>query len=88
MTDTIWTMSLDPLRFTYVSPSVQRMRGYSVEEAMALPLEETLTPESLERFQKRSQKNLPKRQRGNIDPNRSKTLEVQQYCKDGSISLG
>ncbi len=36
------------LRFTYFSPSVTRFSGYSVEEAMALSLEETLSPASVE----------------------------------------
>ncbi|MDP1991702.1 MAG: ATP-binding protein [Syntrophales bacterium] len=85
VTDTIWTMSLEPLRFTYISPSVERMRGYSVEEAMALSLEETLTPESLERVAKALEEELVLEASGNRDPNRSKTIEIEQYCKDGSI---
>jgi len=77
---------LDTLRFTYVSPSVQRVRGYSAEEAMAIPLEETLSPESLERVSKALEEELAREAAGNVDPNRSRTVEVQQYCKDGSIS--
>jgi len=45
--DVIWTMDID-LRFTYVSPSVTDMLGYSVEEVMAQTLEDLLTPASLE----------------------------------------
>ncbi len=86
VTDTIWTMSLDPLRFTYVSPSVERMRGYSVEEAMAMPLEKTLTQVSLERVSKALEEELARETAGNFDPNRSKTFEVEQYCKGGSSS--
>ncbi|MHB9097889.1 MAG: PAS domain-containing sensor histidine kinase [Syntrophales bacterium] len=86
VTDTIWTMSLDPLRFTYVSPSVERMRGYSVEEAMSMPLQETLTQESLERVTKALGEELARETSGNVDTNRSKTFEVEQYCKKGSSS--
>ncbi|MHB8907341.1 MAG: PAS domain-containing sensor histidine kinase [Syntrophales bacterium] len=86
VTDTIWTMSLDPLRFTYISPSVERMRGYSVEEAMSMPLQETLTQESLERVIEALEGELAREASGNIDPNRSKTFEVEQYCKKGSSS--
>ena len=88
VTDTIWTMSLDPLRFTYVSPSVERMRGYSVEEAMAMPLEQTLTRESLERVSKALAEELDREAAGNSNPNRSKTVEVEQCCNGGSISWG
>ena len=84
VTDTIWTMSLASLRFTYISPSIERMRGYSVEEAMALSLEETLTPESLGKVTKELEEELVREASGNFDPNRSKTMEVMQYCKDGS----
>ncbi len=83
VTDTIWTMSLEPLRFTYISPSIERMRGYSVDEAMALSLEETLTPDSLERVGKVLETELIREASGNSDPNRSKTIEIEQYCKDG-----
>jgi PAS domain S-box-containing protein len=87
VTDTIWTMSLDPLRFTYISPSVTRMRGYSMDEAVALSLEETLTPESLANVSKKLAEELAREAAGDVDPNRSKTIEIQQYCKDGSICL-
>ena len=84
VTDTIWMMSLESLRFTYISPSIERMRGYSVDEAMALSLEETLTPGSLERVTKVLEAELIREASGNVDPNRSKTIEIEQYCKDGS----
>ncbi|WP_129672080.1 PAS domain S-box protein [Candidatus Chloroploca sp. Khr17] len=44
--DVIWLM--DPLsgRFTYVSPSVQKLRGYTPEEIMAEPVTAALTEES------------------------------------------
>jgi PAS domain S-box-containing protein len=83
VTDTIWTMSLEQLRFTYISPSIERMRGYSVDEAMAMSLEETLTPDSLERVGKVLEAELIREASGNLDPNRSMTIEIEQSCKDG-----
>lgn len=44
-TDVIWTMNFEG-RFTYVSPSVEKLRGYSVEEVMRQSIDESLTPES------------------------------------------
>jgi PAS domain S-box-containing protein len=85
VTDTIWTMSLEPLRFTYISPSIQRTRGYTVEEAMAMTLEQTLEPESLARVSKALEKGLAGEAAGDSDPDRSITLEIQQYYKDGSL---
>jgi PAS domain S-box-containing protein len=43
--DVIWTMDLKG-RFTYVSPSVEKLRGFTVEEVMRQSFYEALTPES------------------------------------------
>jgi PAS domain S-box-containing protein len=44
--DVIWILGLDG-RFTYVSPSVTRLRGFTVDEVMRQSLEEILPPDSL-----------------------------------------
>jgi len=36
------------LRFTYISPSIMRTHGYTVEEAMNMTLEQFMTPESMQ----------------------------------------
>ncbi|WP_018152782.1 diguanylate cyclase domain-containing protein [Leeia oryzae] len=43
--DVIWTMDAS-CRFTYVSPSVEKLRGYSVTEVMQQSIAEALTPDS------------------------------------------
>ena len=45
--DVIWVM--DPMsgKFTYVSPSVEKLRGYTPAEVMSQPVNESLTPQSL-----------------------------------------
>ena len=47
--DVIWVLDLTSGRFTFVSPSVERLRGYSVEEVLGQTMAEALTPESLAR---------------------------------------
>ena len=44
--DVIWTIAPDG-SITYVSPSVEQTRGYTPQEAMCQPLEQTLTPDSI-----------------------------------------
>jgi len=44
--DVIVTLDLDG-RFSYVSPSVEKLRGYTADEALRQPLDEALTPASL-----------------------------------------
>jgi PAS domain S-box-containing protein len=84
--DIIWIVNLDTLRFTYVSPSVESIRGFTPEEAMELGLEKTLSPESLENITKVLAEELSREGVVNVDPERSRTLEVQHSCKDGSYA--
>jgi PAS domain S-box-containing protein len=86
VTDVIWTMDLD-LKFTYLSPSIARLIGYSVEEATLLTLEKILTPSSLRIVQTVIAEELENENNPQKDPLRSRTLEVEEYRKDGRIIL-
>lgn len=77
----VWTMALDG-SITYVSPTVERIRGYTQEEAMRQPIEDILTPESqasslgyfMDVLQAAQEGRMPETYRGH-----------QEYrCKDGS----
>ncbi len=83
LSDVIWIMDTN-LRYTYVSPSVTRLRGYSVEEAMAQPLEENMTPASLKNAMRILADEAAKQARGQSDPNHPVMLETELSCKDGS----
>jgi PAS domain S-box-containing protein len=82
--ETITVLDLD-LKFTYVSPSIFKLRGYTVEEALRLTIEQTLTPESLASIQEILGEEMALEKSGSADPQRSRTLELQEYHKDGSI---
>jgi PAS domain S-box-containing protein len=82
-TDVIWTTDMN-LNITYVSPSVKQARGYTVEEAMAQELPETITPESLAVVRQAFAEELAIENREQKDLNRSRTLELEYKCKDGS----
>ncbi|MFH1635421.1 MAG: PAS domain S-box protein [Chloroflexota bacterium] len=83
VTDLIWVADMS-LRFTYISPSVKHMLGYSVEEAMSLTLADILTPVSLETIMKAFAGEQAVEETGTNDLFRSRTLEVEAFCKDGS----
>jgi PAS domain S-box-containing protein len=83
VSDVIWTLDMN-LQYTYVSPSVMRLRGYSVEETMAQTLEEVLTPKSLEIVTNIFNEELAIESMEQKDLSRSRTLELEQKCKDGS----
>lgn len=80
-TDVIWTMNLDG-HFTYISPSVEKLRGFSVAEIMAQPLDQVLCPGSLEKAQAGLVTAITAVRNGQpIPPYRE---ELEQPCKDGS----
>ena len=82
--DVITVMDLN-LRFTYVSPSIIRLRGYTAEEVMAQTMEQIMTPESLQIVAKAFEEEMTLEASGTADPGRTRILELEQYRKDGSI---
>ncbi len=49
--DVIWIINADEMRFSYISPSVERLTGFTPREALKMPLEDLLTAASLEEAQ-------------------------------------
>jgi PAS domain S-box-containing protein/putative nucleotidyltransferase with HDIG domain len=84
LSDVIWVTGTD-LKFTYVSPSVERLLGYSVEEAMATPVERIVTPASFEMAMKVMADEERKEGSGEFESGRSVTLELELPRKDGSV---
>lgn len=78
--DVIWTMDFTG-RFTYVSPSVERLRGYSVAEVMEQSLVQYLTPASAKIAQEGLARLIEARQihQQMIDFR----AELEQVCKHG-----
>lgn len=83
VTDVIWTMNLN-LEMTYVSPSIELLRGFTVQETMRQKLEEILTPASLSLVLRTYGEASKLAQQENRDRNRVWTLDLEQKCKDGS----
>ncbi len=83
MADIVTTMDMD-LRFTYVSPSIMRLRGFTVEEAMKQTIDQIMTPDSFEIVASAFEEELRLEDAGTTDPDRTRILEVEEYKKDGS----
>ncbi|MBI9076301.1 MAG: PAS domain S-box protein [Desulfatibacillum sp.] len=82
-TDVIWAADMS-LRFSYFSPSVYQLRGYTPEEALTLGPEETFTPDSLALLLEEVRKLTTGRQGVSKKRNRHFCLELKILCKDGS----
>jgi diguanylate cyclase (GGDEF)-like protein/PAS domain S-box-containing protein len=83
--DVIWSMSVDG-RITYVSPAVERVRGFTQEEAMAQPLDEIEVPESLA-ISLRYFEELGAALRDGREPPADFRGELEYLCKDGSTVI-
>ncbi|HTP09485.1 MAG TPA: PAS domain S-box protein [Anaerolineae bacterium] len=83
MSDVVWLLDVNSMRFTYVSPSVVRLCGYTVEEMLARSLDQVMTPESLGYIQA----NLPAHIAAYLAGDQQAAMaitEVEQYHKEGS----
>ncbi|MFA5834118.1 MAG: PAS domain S-box protein [Bacteroidota bacterium] len=83
ITDVLWILDLQQKRFKYCSPSVEKLRGYTVEEILQQPLEKALTPSSLKLLQESLTSELQNFLEGKPGAG-SYHIEIEQPCKDGS----
>lgn len=83
--DVIWTLDPRTGRLTYVSPSIEKLRGVTVAEALGESLEERLTPASLEKALRAvAAVGQPGRLAGPGGP--AAIVDVyDQPCRDGSV---
>ena len=82
--DVIWVINLTTAKFSYISPSVYQLRGFTADEAMLETLEDSLTPDSIATVNEAITKNIVTFIEHPEKPNYY-FHEIQQYCKDGSI---
>ena len=83
MSDIVWTIDRD-FQTTYVSPSIERILGYTPAERKRQPIEDQMSPESLRHIMARFQKELEIDNSQKSDPERTVKIEVEYYHKDGS----
>ena len=84
MKDVVWVLDVESRRFTYVSPSVKNLRGYTADEVRAQPLEAAWTPEERERLFHLLQGYVADFLAGRITEETYVSIEFHQPCKDGS----
>ncbi len=81
--DVIWTTDRD-LRFTYISPSILNLTGYSSEESLHRPFQDFLTPDSYARVREASGEWMETIRAGRRIPEKM-VMELEFRCKNGSI---
>ena len=83
--DVIWTLELPSLRISYISPSVTRLRGLTVEEAMAEGFQEMLLPASQEKARLHIEEMARLCAVGDPRGLEPFTDTYEMPCKDGSV---
>ncbi|MBP6992378.1 MAG: PAS domain S-box protein [Spirochaetes bacterium] len=83
VSDVIWTIDLK-LKTTYISPSIEKLLGWTPEEWMELSIDRYLPPESLERMRQKMAEGMGRVKNPDYDRNTFVTFDVEQIRKDGS----
>jgi PAS domain S-box-containing protein len=81
ISDVIWIFDVDEDRTRYISPSVERLRGYTADEVMENNISMALTPAALQHVQNAMSSRIKEFQNGHQF---SYVDELEQPCKDGS----
>ncbi len=84
MVDVIWLYDLQEQRFTYVTPSMQTLTGFSREEMLQMPMRQTLTEESFEHMSALLAQALAGVSGGD-ESLRKSTLELEIVTRSGKI---
>jgi diguanylate cyclase (GGDEF)-like protein/PAS domain S-box-containing protein len=84
MADVVFAVDLN-LMTTYVSPSIERLLGFTPQERMAQKADQQLTLKSQKLVFDTLSAELGREKEKGSDPDRSETLELEYYHKDGSI---
>lgn len=82
-TDVIWVRNMK-LELTYLSPSIERLTGYTVAESINRPNSKRMTPSSVEMMTTVFMEELAIEEKGDADPARSRSLEIEIIRKEGT----
>ena len=82
MRDLVWIMDLD-LKVTYISPSVEKILGYTLDELKHLPLNKLLPAVSFHATMEFFSIEMPKTLKASADNSLTRFLEFEFRCKDG-----
>jgi PAS domain S-box-containing protein len=85
-TDVIWLWDLEIGHCVYVSPSVQKMRGFSPREIMLQPLDQTMPPDAYRKVNAETQRRKAAVEAGD-ESARIDTNEIEYLRKDGTTGV-
>jgi len=78
--DAIWVINLETLKYDFITPSIEKLSGYTADEFKNFSLIDRLTPESFQKVETILAEEIPKFEQGE---KAIRTLEVELYHKNG-----
>lgn len=84
MSDVVWTADLE-LTTTYVSPSVEKILGYTVAERIGRSIIDIVSEPSAASVRALYAEEMKKEASGKADPERTLTMEIECYHKNGTL---
>lgn len=79
--DAIWVINAETLKYEYITPSIEKVSGYTVEEHMQLSVQDRLTPQSFQQVAKVLAEETPRFNKG---VKKIKTMELELIHKNGT----
>ena len=83
MSDVVSILDMN-LRFTFVSPSIKRLTGFSTDTHLNQSFEEIMPPAYFEKLMTAFEEEMMAEASGNADPYRTRVIEFEQYTQDHS----
>ncbi len=83
-TDNIWIRRIPDLSLVYVSPSVEKMTGYTPAAYAKTELKQVVSEESFQLMTAILREELERDDRPDVPPDRSRTFELEQITKHGT----
>jgi PAS domain S-box-containing protein len=87
MKDQVWLMNMN-LKWTYISPSVEKLLGYNLEELKQLPLDKLLTSSSFKSAMDFFTREMSNSLAAYPTYSLKRFLELEFRCKDGQMLWG
>ncbi|MCK5115129.1 MAG: PocR ligand-binding domain-containing protein [Candidatus Aegiribacteria sp.] len=84
MTDAVWTVDLD-FTINYVSTSIEKILGYAPDELKQIPPEQLIEKDSLQILRNLLSERITSERTFGFPNDQSVVVEIQQFCKDGTV---
>jgi PAS domain S-box-containing protein len=87
ISDIVFLIDLN-FNWLYITPSVEKFRGYTAEEAINQNIRDVLTRESIRKVRRIVRKEILNDSKPGVDPGRTRILELEFYHRNGSTVWG